>query len=216
MVLRYATRRDSTNQPGGPLAARVCRVLRKTPDLVLQAPVQRQDACDNGAWQAVNSGVGIAADSQSGTAVQSEAKAKGQVRTGSRARRSGARVRSGRASVLSEWSISPPTQKARAAAEACSKKSHYRPLPKEFCHDGFTFRQITREGDAAIYEQTWKGCQNPRVAYEVIRIRRREGFQIGGRFVERAEVYPNSEAWGTDGLTVGHKDAAFAKLRELA
>jgi hypothetical protein len=50
----------------------------------------------------------------------------------------------------------------------------------------------------------------------VIRIRRREGFQIGARLVEAAEVYPNSEAWGVVGFTLTDKDAAFAKLRQLA
>jgi hypothetical protein len=109
-------------------------------------------------------------------------------------------------------SLSP---KASATAEASSKKSHYRPLPKEFRHDGFTYRQIAREGNAAIYEQTWNGSSNPSVCYEVVRIRRREGFQIGGRLVEPAEVYPNSEAWGTDGFTLTDKDAAFAKLRAI-
>jgi hypothetical protein len=89
-------------------------------------------------------------------------------------------------------------------------------LPKEFRRDGFTFRQIAREGNAAIYEQTWNGCPNPSVCYEVIRIRRREGFQIGARFIEPGEVYPNSEAWGVDGFTLTDKDAAFAKLRDLA
>jgi len=38
---------------------------------------------------------------------------------------------------------------------------------------------------------------------------------IHGRFVEPAEVYPNSEAWGTDGFTVTDKERAFAKLREI-
>ena len=113
--------------------------------------------------------------------------------------------------------MSAPPQKTRARAEARSKKSHfYKPLPKEFWRDGFTFRQIAREGNAAIYEQTWNGCPNPSVCYEVIRIRRREGFQIGARFIEPGEVYPNSEAWGVDGFTLTDKDAAFAKLRELA
>jgi hypothetical protein len=111
--------------------------------------------------------------------------------------------------------IPPPATKTSATPEAWSKKSHYRPLPKEFRHDGFQYRQIARERNAAIYEQTWTGCQNPSVAYEVVRIRRREGFQIGGRFVEAAEVYPNSEAWGTDGFTFTDKDAAFAKLRVI-
>ena len=107
--------------------------------------------------------------------------------------------------------------KTRATAEAWSKKGHsYKPLATRFRHDGFNYRQIAREGDAAIYEQTWSGCSNPSVCYEVIRIRRREGFQIDGRFVEPAEVYPNSDAWGVDGFTLTDKDAAFAKLREVA
>ena len=72
-----------------------------------------------------------------------------------------------------------------------------------------------RDGSAAMYEQTWIGCSNPSISYEVIRIRRREGFQIGGRFVEPAEVYPNSEAWGVDGFSLTDRDTAIAKLREI-
>jgi len=112
-------------------------------------------------------------------------------------------------------SIRPLAPKTRAAAEAWGKKRHYKPLPKEFRRDGFDYRQIAREGDAAIYEQTWSGCSNSSVSYEVIHIRQREGFEIGNRFVEAAEVYPNSENWGTDGFTLPDKEAAFAKLREI-
>ena len=108
------------------------------------------------------------------------------------------------------------TRKTPATAEAWSKKRHsYKPLPKEFRRDGFNYRQIAREGNAAIYEQRWTGCAEPSVCYEVIRIRRREGFQINGRLVEPAEIYPKADAWGVDGFTLTDKDAAFAKLREL-
>jgi hypothetical protein len=34
--------------------------------------------------------------------------------------------------------------------------------------------------------------------------------------ISSAEVYPKSEDWGVDGFTLVDKDAAFAKLRELA
>jgi hypothetical protein len=106
--------------------------------------------------------------------------------------------------------------KTRATAEAWSKKGHScKPLPVQFRRGGFEYRQIAREGNAAIYEQTWSGCAEPSVCYEVIRIRRRGGFQIGDRFVEPAEVYPSSGVWGVDGFTLTDKDAAFAKLREL-
>jgi hypothetical protein len=112
--------------------------------------------------------------------------------------------------------IQPNAPKARSTLEAWGKKRHfYKPLPKEFRRDGFRYRQIAREGNAAIYEQTWTGCSNPSISYEVIRIRRREGFRIGGKFVEPGEVYPKSEAWGVDGFTLTGRDAAFAKLQEM-
>lgn len=122
-----------------------------------------------------------------------------------------------RASVLIRGSTHSPTHKTRSTVEARSKESHfYKPLPTQFRRDGFDFRQIVRQGDAAIYEQTWSGCAEPTAAYDLIRIRRREGFQIGGRFVEPAEFYPNSEVWGTDGFTFTNKESAFAKLRKPA
>ena len=121
-----------------------------------------------------------------------------------------------RQSALIRRSIPVSAQKTRARVEGDSKKSHYRPLAKEFHRDGFTYRQIARENDAAIYQQTWSGCSSNRsVCYEIIRIRRRNGFQIDGRVVEPAEVYPPSKLWGTDGWTVLDKESAFRKLRKL-
>jgi hypothetical protein len=113
-------------------------------------------------------------------------------------------------------STAPSTEKTRASAEGGGKKGcFYKPLQKEFRRDGITYRQIAREGRGAIYEQTWNGYSDPSVCYEVVRIRRREGFQIDGRLVEPAEVYPNSGTWGVDGFTLTDKDAAFAKQQEL-
>jgi hypothetical protein len=121
------------------------------------------------------------------------------------------------APTLAEHSVPFPAEKMRAGAEAGSTKPHfYKPLPKEFRRDGFEYRQLAREGNAAIYEQTWNSCASAAVCYEVVSIRQREGFQIGDRFVEPAEVYPNSEAWGVDGWTVHDREAAFRKLRAVA
>jgi hypothetical protein len=106
--------------------------------------------------------------------------------------------------------------KTPATAEGGGKKDRfYKPLQKESRRDGFTYRQIAREGCAAMYEQTWNGCSDPSVCYEVVRIRRRDGFKIDGRFVEPAQIYPKAEAWGMDGFTFTDKDAAFVKLREI-
>jgi hypothetical protein len=114
-------------------------------------------------------------------------------------------------------SKSLPTAKTSATAEAWGKERHsYKPLPTRFRRDGFTYRQIAREGNAAIYEQRWDGCPNPSVCYEVIRIRRRECFQIGSRLIQAAEIYPRSEDWGIHGWTVQDKERAFRKLRQIA
>jgi len=114
-------------------------------------------------------------------------------------------------------SMSTRAQKTRAKAEGGTKKDRfYRPLPTRFRRNGFEYRQIAREGHAAIYEQTWNGTENPSIAYEVIRIRRREGFQIGGRFVEPAEVYPASELWGANGFTYTDCNKARDKFFEMS
>src|SRR5262249_3829803 len=100
--------------------------------------------------------------------------------------------------------------KTRARVEAGRKKGRFcKSLQNQFGRGGFAYRQIAREGSAAIYEQLWLGCSEPDVCYEVIRIRRRDGFLIVGRFVEPAETYPASEMWGIDGFTFTEKDAAF-------
>ena len=106
--------------------------------------------------------------------------------------------------------------KTRTTVVAWSKERYsHKPLPTRFRRDGFNYRQIAREGDAAIYSQTWSGCPDPAVCFEVIRVKQREGFEIAGRFVPPGETYPASKLWGTDGFTFSDKDAAFAKLREL-
>lgn len=110
-----------------------------------------------------------------------------------------------------------PIRKPRSTAEGGSKKGHfYKLLAKEFRRSGFQYRQIAREGNAAIYEQAWPGCVEPSPCYEVVRIRHHEGFQIGNRFVNAAEIYPNSEAWGVDGFTFTNRNKAWAKLFEIS
>jgi hypothetical protein len=116
---------------------------------------------------------------------------------------------------LARDSISPAASKARATAQGEGKKDRfYKPLSQEFRRDGFNYRQIAREGDFAIYRQTWKGYEDSAV-FELIRNKRRQGFEIGGRWIPPAEVYPNSEACGVDGFTVTDKEAALHKLREI-
>jgi hypothetical protein len=107
------------------------------------------------------------------------------------------------------------TNKTRLPEKGEVKNRHsFEPLKTEFTFAGFTYRRICREGDRAIYEQSWRGSEN--VAYEVVRIRRQKArtFPSGRSYPER-EVYPRSEAWGKDGFTLTDKDAAFKKLSRL-
>ena len=113
--------------------------------------------------------------------------------------------------------IPPSSRKTGARAEGGSKKGRfYRPLPKEFLRNGFQYRKIARVGDVALYEQRWTRCAEPSVCYEVIRIRRREGFQISEKFIEPYEVYPNSDAWGVHGFTFTDRNKARNKFFEMS
>ena len=119
--------------------------------------------------------------------------------------------------ALTRHSIPVAFKKTSATAEACTKERHsYKPLRKEFRRDGFNYRQVTREGGIAFYEQRWTGCPDAAVCFEVICVRQRQGFQIGRRFVEPAEVYPASELWGLNGFTFTERKNAWDKFFEIA
>ena len=107
-------------------------------------------------------------------------------------------------------------QKTRVAEKRVVKKRHsYEPLETAFTLGSFGYRQIAREKDWAIYEQRWPGSEN--VCYEVIRIRREEATTFpSGRSYPAREVYPSSEASGTDGFTVTNRDAGFKKLKQMS
>jgi len=161
------------------------------------ADLFRESKSDLRLWAVVNSALRGRAVFGPRHGIQPDAKAEAQVNASDSARGSGATFMSHRSVLLAGQSMSTPTQKTGATAEAGSGKGRfYRPLRTRFRHNGFDYRQIAREGDAAIYEQRGTGCAEPTVCYEVIRIRERAGFHIGDRYVKPAEVYPNSEAWG--------------------
>jgi hypothetical protein len=108
-------------------------------------------------------------------------------------------------------------QLTRTKAQRGKQKGHScKRLPIQFRRSGFNYRQIAREGDVAIYEQIWAGRESQSVSYEIIRVRRHDGYQIKGTFIPPAEIYPKSESWGVDGFTLTERDAAFAKLEEIA
>lgn len=86
-------------------------------------------------------------------------------------------------------------------------------LPKLIQNKGFTLKQLKRVGDKAIYEQTKKGQISK--SYEVIRIGRHNGYELGGQKIAPAETYPGSSQWGNNGWTFTTLDAAEKKFKSL-
>ena len=108
------------------------------------------------------------------------------------------------------------TPKDRGRAISPSKQGKcYKPLQRHFQRGEFNYKQLVREKDVAIYSQTRRGCPEPSTAFEVIRVRRHNGKEIKGDWVEPSEFYPSSTDWGKYGFTFIDKDATFSKLREL-
>jgi hypothetical protein len=88
----------------------------------------------------------------------------------------------------------------------------HNPLAKSFTKYGFTFTQIKREGDVAIYRQTKGNFE----AFEVIIIDRHNGYKLGDAEIPPAETYPSSSQWGSHGWTLRTLDRAHEKFAEVA
>jgi hypothetical protein len=67
----------------------------------------------------------------------------------------------------------------------------------------------------AIYSQSWKGLNNPSVAYEVVKIQKYPETEIFGNLVPAHEAMPGDEQWGKRGWTYTSKEKAFKKFEEL-
>jgi len=87
----------------------------------------------------------------------------------------------------------------------------YKPVPEMFNKKGYTYRQIKREGNRAIFEQT-KGNFT---AYEVVKIGKHNGYTMGGSYIEPSETYPGSSLWGILGWTCTDLDRATQRYNTL-
>ena len=86
-------------------------------------------------------------------------------------------------------------------------------LPKQFNKKGFTYKQIKRVGDKAIFEQSKKD-QSDRT-YEVVKINRHNGYELGGQKIPPGEAYPSTSQWGTAGWTYRSLQEAEAKFKKI-
>jgi hypothetical protein len=87
----------------------------------------------------------------------------------------------------------------------------YKPVPEVFNKKGYTYRQIKREGNKAIFEQT----RGDFTAYEVVKIGKHNGYTMGGAYIEPSETYPGSSLWGILGWTCTDLDSANTRYNTL-
>jgi hypothetical protein len=86
-------------------------------------------------------------------------------------------------------------------------------IPKTFSKKGFTYKQIKRDGMKAIFEQTKKGHEG--VSFEVVKITKHNGYELGGQKIPPGEAYPGSSQWGNSGWTFQNLKDAEAKYKKL-
>jgi hypothetical protein len=91
-------------------------------------------------------------------------------------------------------------------------------LEKKFTNKNFSYKQITREGNIAIYEQKLIDDQATTSRYEVIIIRSHNGYEINGNKIAASEMYPSANQWGQLGwtcLTLEDAQKRFKKVKNL-
>jgi hypothetical protein len=86
-------------------------------------------------------------------------------------------------------------------------------LKTHFTKNGFTFEQIKRTGNVAIYKKTKPEHQF--YVYEVIVIEERKPCELFGKLMPATEIYPSSEQWGANGFTAVNIAKAESKMEEL-
>ena len=88
-------------------------------------------------------------------------------------------------------------------------------VPKSFKSRGFDHKQIKRHGSIAIYERKAAGSRKQDPHWEVIKISKHNGYNLGGNYVSPSETYPSSSMWGTCGWTCSTLAGAEEKYEEL-
>ena len=87
-------------------------------------------------------------------------------------------------------------------------------LATELADGHFTYTQVMRKGDIAIYEQKHKA--SGQVCYEVIVIRiQKETTWPNGVITPEHEAYPGSSTWGLYGFTCWSVPEAKEKAKDI-
>jgi len=89
-------------------------------------------------------------------------------------------------------------------------------LEKKFTNKNFSYKQVVRESNVAIYEQKLIDTENVSSRYEVIIIRAHDGYEINGNKIAPSEMNPSANQWGQLGwtcLTLEDAQKRFKKVK---
>lgn len=93
---------------------------------------------------------------------------------------------------------------------------NYKPLRTEFDgradQKGFTFKQLKRVKDIALFQKT---KENGAKYFEVILVQRHDAYKIGNTIIEASETFSSSSAWGISGWSYKTIKEAEQKFKEL-
>ena len=87
-------------------------------------------------------------------------------------------------------------------------------LDKVINKKGFTYTQIVREGNKAIYRQDKEGYTSS--SFEVVKIGSHNGYELNGVKIAAAETYPSTSLWGIQGWTCKDLDSAKKKFKKIS
>jgi len=89
-------------------------------------------------------------------------------------------------------------------------------LEESFTSKGFKLQQVKRDGDVAIYKKQLDDGESENYHYEVIAIKRHNGYEIAGVKMPPAEMYPSDSQWGDWAYTCSTIEDANNRFNQLA
>lgn len=88
-------------------------------------------------------------------------------------------------------------------------------LEDNFTSKGFNLSLVKREGDVAIYKKTLENSETEAHDFEVIAIKRHNGYEIAGIKMPPAEMYPSNTQWGDWAYTCTNREDADKRFVQL-
>ena len=88
-------------------------------------------------------------------------------------------------------------------------------LEDNFSSKGFNLSLVKREGDVAIYKKQLDEPDSEAFNYEVIAIKRHNGYEIAGVKMPPAEMYPSNTQWGDWAYTCTSREDADKRFIQL-